>query len=75
MHDFEDWISSIEDIAFDVTIGFILLPVARWFADKILLPGRKLTDEIVNQEHPNNGAALIEAFAYIGGSMLITWAL
>ncbi|MEM7109994.1 MAG: DUF350 domain-containing protein, partial [Bacteroidota bacterium] len=38
-------------------------------------PGQNLTDEIVNQEDPNCGAALVEAFAYIGGSVLITWAL
>ena len=43
--------------------------------DKILLPGQKLTDEIVNQEDPNVGAAIVEAFAYVGGSMLIVWAL
>ena len=75
MHDFEDWFTTMEDVGLDVGIGFILLPVARLFADKILLPGRNLTDEIINQEHPNNGAALVEAFAYIGGSVLITWAL
>jgi hypothetical protein len=47
----------------------------RLITDKILLPGEKLTDEIINQEHPNVGAALVEAFAYIGGSVLITWCL
>ncbi len=75
MHDFESWIITVEDVAIDVAIGLAFLPLARVLTDKILLPGRKLTDEIVNQEHPNNGAALIEAFAYIGGSVLITWAL
>jgi hypothetical protein len=47
----------------------------RLVTDKILLPGERLTDEIVNQEKPNVGAALVEAFAYIGGSVLITWCL
>lgn len=75
MHDFESWIITVEDVAIDVAIGLAFLPLARVLTDKILLPGRKLTDEIVNQENPNNGAALIEAFAYIGGSVLITWAL
>ena len=37
--------------------------------------GRSLTDEIVNQEHPNVGAAFIEAFSYIGASFLIVWSL
>ena len=75
MHDFEDWATTLEDVAFDTGIGLILLPVVRFLTDKILLPGQKLTDEIVNQEHPNHGAALIEAFAYIGGSILICWSL
>ena len=48
-----------------------MLPLARLLTDKILLPKRKLTDEIINQENPNIGAAIIEAFSYIGGSMLI----
>jgi len=52
-----------------------MLPVARVLTDKILLPGQKLTDELVNQEKPNIGAGIIEAFAYIGGSVLITWCL
>jgi hypothetical protein len=47
----------------------------RFITDKILLPGQNLTDEIINQEKPNIGAALVEAFAYIGGSVLITWCL
>ena len=75
MHDFEDWIITLEDVGIDVAIGLVFLPLARFLTDKILLPGQNLTDEIINQERPNCGAALIEAFAYIGGSVLITWAL
>lgn len=75
MHDFESWLITLEDVAIDVAIGLAFLPLARFLTDKILLPGSKLTDEIVNQEKPNNGAAMVEAFAYIGGSVLITWAL
>ncbi|MDH5397598.1 MAG: DUF350 domain-containing protein [Cyclobacteriaceae bacterium] len=75
MHDFESWIITLEDVGIDVSIGLIMLPLVRIFADKILLPGRNLTDELINQEKPNIGAALIEAFAYVGGSVLITWAL
>lgn len=75
MHDFEDWVVTLEDVGIDVGIGLVLLPLVRFLTDKILLPGQNLTDEIVNQEHPNCGAALVEAFAYIGGSVLITWAL
>ena len=75
MHDFDSWIVTLEDVGLDVGIGLLFLPLARFLTDKILLPGQKLTDEIVNQEKPNMGAALVEAFAYIGGSVLITWAL
>lgn len=75
MHDFESWTITLSDVGVDVAIGLLFLPIARTLTDKILLPGQKLTDEIVNQEHPNSGAALVEAFAYIGGSMLIVWSL
>ena len=75
MHDFQSWIITLEDVGIDVAIGLVFLPIARLMADKILLPGQNLTDEIVHQEHPNVGAALVEAFAYAGGSMLIVWAL
>ncbi len=75
MHDFESWVITLEDVAIDTAIGLALLPIVRFLADKILLPGQKLTDEIINQEHPNHGAALVEAFAYIGGSILISWSL
>jgi len=75
MPDFESWASSLTDVMIDFGIGIIFLPLARLIADKILLPGQKLTDEIINQEKPNTGAALIEAFAYVGGSVLITWCL
>jgi uncharacterized membrane protein YjfL (UPF0719 family) len=75
MHDFENWLITFENVAIDVAIGLAFLPVARVIADKILLPGQNLTDEIINQEKPNIGASIIEAFAYIGGSVLITWSL
>ena len=75
MHDFESWVITLEDIAFNVIVGLIFLPIARFLCDKILLPGQNLTDEIVNQENPNVGASMVEAFAYIGGSILIVWAL
>ena len=75
MHDFESWTITLQDVGVDVAIGLIFLPIARLLADKILLPSQNLTDEIVNQEVPNVGAAIVEAFAYVGGSMLIVWAL
>ncbi len=74
-HDFDSWMVTIQDVGFNVIVGFAFLPIARFLTDKILLPGQKLTDEIINQEDPNVGAAIVEAFAYAGGSMLIVWAL
>lgn len=75
MHDFESWYVTAEYIAIDAGIGLAFLPVARVVADKVLLPGRNLTDELINQEKPNVGAGIIEAFAYVGGSVLICWSL
>jgi uncharacterized membrane protein YjfL (UPF0719 family) len=75
MGDFYSWTQSLTDVGVDVAIGLLFLPIVRLLTDKILLPGRKLTDELVNQETPNVGAGLIEAFAYVGGSVLITLCL
>ena len=73
--DFISWTYSLESIGYNVVLGFAFLPIVRFLADKVLLPGQKLTDELVNQEKPNVGVGIIEAFAYIGGSVLITWCL
>jgi len=67
------WIEVGEILTLETGIGLLILPIVRFVTDKILLPGQNLTDEIVNQEKPNIGAAIIEAFAYIGGSALIIW--
>ncbi len=73
MDPFQDWITAAIDVALYTLLGMLLLPVMRFLTDAILLPGRKLTDEIINQEKPNIGAGLIEAFAYIGAATLILW--
>ncbi|MCD8445876.1 DUF350 domain-containing protein [Tenacibaculum finnmarkense genomovar ulcerans] len=72
---FLDWTTTLIDISLQTLLGCLLLPIMRLFADKILLTGRKLTDEIINQEKPNIGAGLMEAFAYIGAAILITWSI
>lgn len=73
--DFSNWQESLLTYVGYFVLGIILLPIIRLYTDKVLLPGEKLTDEIVNQEKPNLGAAFIEAFAYIGSSFLITWCI
>ncbi|MCG8801844.1 DUF350 domain-containing protein [Tenacibaculum finnmarkense] len=72
---FLDWTTTLIDISLQTLLGCLLLPIMRIFADKILLTGRKLTDEIINQEKPNIGAGLMEAFAYIAAAILITWSI
>ncbi|MEL6534324.1 MAG: DUF350 domain-containing protein [Bacteroidota bacterium] len=73
--DWEGWSEHLLTIGFDTGVGLVLLPIVRLVTDKILLPGRSITDELVNQEKPNIGAGLIEGFAYIGGSVLLSWVL
>ena len=73
--DFMSWAMALEEFGLEVVLGLILLPISRTVCDVILLPGQKLTDEIVNQEHPNLAAAFIEALSYIGASFLIVWSL
>lgn len=55
----------------------------RTLTDRLLLPGVKLSDEIIGlkadksieERGPNTGAAYIEAFAYIAGAFIIFWCI
>lgn len=71
--DFVSWSENLNTFFGFVAFGLIMLPIVRWATDKILLPGEKLTDELVNQEKPNIGAAVIEAMSYIAASFLLGW--
>ncbi|XGV97477.1 MAG: DUF350 domain-containing protein [Leptolyngbya sp. BL-A-14] len=73
--DFQNWSESFTQYL--VVLGFCLLALAliRWLADLVLVPGVKISDEIVNQAVPNLAAGLIEAFAYVAGSFLLAWSL
>ncbi|CAM2066241.1 DUF350 domain-containing protein [Sulfidibacter corallicola] len=73
--DFESWAENMSGFAAYAALGVIVLPLLRIATDRLLLPGARLTDELVNQEKPNVGAGLIEATSYISASMLITWIL
>jgi len=75
MGDFESWDDTLIEVAYETGIGLVVLPVIRTLVDRILLPGRKLSDEIAGQDKPNVGAGLIEALAYVGGSVLIIWCI
>ncbi len=71
--DFVSWSENLTQFGGFVLFGLILLPVIRLATDKILLPGEKLSNELAGQEKPNIGAGVLEAFAYIAGSMILAW--
>ena len=68
--DFVSWNESLTEFGYYTVVGLILLPLIRIFADKVLLPGASLSDELV-QDRPNLGAGFIEAVSYLAASMLI----
>jgi uncharacterized membrane protein YjfL (UPF0719 family) len=72
---FVSWTENLEIFAGFMILGLILLPVSRLLTDRILLPGRRLSEELVGQEKPNLGAGFLEASSYIGSSFLISWCL
>ena len=73
--EFENWVISFVLYTLAIPFGLLMLVAIRWVADLIFVPGVKISDEIVRQELPNLGAGLIEAFAYIAGSLLIAWSI
>ena len=68
--DFVSWSESLTGFAYYAVAGLVLLPLVRLFADKVLLPGARLGDELVG-EQPNLGAGVIAGVTYLGASMLI----
>ncbi|MFQ5822598.1 MAG: DUF350 domain-containing protein [bacterium] len=73
--DFISWQVNMMNFVGFVAFGLIMLPVIRLVTDKVLLPGERLTKELVGQDVPNVGAGAIEAFSYIAASFLIGWVL
>lgn len=72
---FVSWTQNIAFFASVAVFGLLLLPVARLATDKIILPGGRLTEELVHQEKPNVGAGIIEAVVYVAMSFLIGWSI
>ena len=68
--DFVSWNESLTEFGYYTVVGLILLPFIRLVADKVLLPGARLSDELL-QEQPNLGAGVIEGVSYLAASMLI----
>jgi uncharacterized membrane protein YjfL (UPF0719 family) len=73
--EFQSWQQSLMEYGVVLVLCLVALAVIRWIADLVLIPGVKISDEIVHQSVPNVGAGLIEAFSYIAGSFLIAWSL
>jgi uncharacterized membrane protein YjfL (UPF0719 family) len=73
--EFQTWATSFKLYGLVLVLGLLALAAIRWLADFMLVPGVKISDEIVNQTVPNFGAGLIESFAYVAGSFLIAWSL
>jgi uncharacterized membrane protein YjfL (UPF0719 family) len=73
--EFQSWSVSLREYGLLLVVGLAALAIVRWVADLVLVPGVKISDEIVNQTVPNVGAGLIEAFSYIAGSFLIAWSV
>jgi len=70
--DFEGWAQSLVLFAEDALFGLLMLLLLKKLSDLVLAGGVKLGSEQV-EAAPNVGAGLLEAFGYIGGSMLIVW--
>ena len=69
--DFVSWPLSLGTAVLYIVAGLVFFPVVRWLTDLLLVPGVTLEQELVQQEKPNVGAGLIEAFAYVAASLLI----
>jgi uncharacterized membrane protein YjfL (UPF0719 family) len=72
---FVSWSQTIAFFASVALFGLLALPAARFATDRIILPGGRLTDELVHQEKPNVGAGIIEAVVYVSMSFLIGWSI
>jgi uncharacterized membrane protein YjfL (UPF0719 family) len=81
--DFVSWRENVPAFIAYAGIGLVSLPFLRLLTDRLLLPGVKLSDEIIGlrpdkskeKRGPNVGAAYVEAFAYIAGAFIIYWCI
>ena len=70
--DFVGWGESLKLFAADAVFGFAVLYMIKRLTDVLLAPGVKLSQQ-QTASPPNTGAGLLEAFGYVGGSMLVVW--
>jgi len=69
--EFRGWEIALTELAIYAAFGLGLLPSLRFAVSAILVPNSSLTHEIGRQDVPNWGAALLEAFAYLGAASLV----
>lgn len=72
--DFTGWKDGLITFAADAAFGLVILLVIRRLSCVLLAPGVSLAAQ-QTQETPRTGAGLLEAFGYVGGSMLVVWVL
>ena len=72
--DFTGWKDGLITFAADAAFGMVILLVIRRLSCVLLAPGVSLAAQQTH-ETPRTGAGLLEAFGYVGGSMLVVWVL
>lgn len=68
------WGAALSTFVVDSIFGLLMLMIIHRVTDIVLAPNVSLAAE-QTQEKPNIGAGLLEAFGYIGASMLVVWSL
>ena len=72
--DFVGWKEDLTTFSLNILFGFLVLFVVKQLTVLILASGNSLHEKQVS-DTPNIGAGLLEALGYVGGSLLIVWAL
>ncbi len=67
------WLNRLEHLGYYAIAGFILLFISRVIADKIFIPGKKLKDEIVEDQNINVG--LLEGGIAISMGLILSFCL
>lgn len=72
---FTGWAQSLMSFTQVVVFGLVALPIVRWVTDRLIFPGKRLTDELIRQDQPNIGAGVIEGTVYVCMSYFIGWCI
>ncbi len=69
--EFRGWSTALTEFAVYAGFGLVLIPSLRFAVSAVLVPNSSLTHEVGRQDVPNWGAALLEAFAYLGAASIV----